>query len=394
MNAGTTSIAMADQDPADVLVPGSPCGHCGQPSSFRCAPPCEQSYCGKDCQKADRRRHKKKCPNRKERVIKPEIQIPMQAIVSDATSATFKADKALSGEKQPTGNTVIVVVFPDLDYEYTHKLYYSTGQQPCEEMIDLMLQLTFLDKGGSTYQTLAQHFGPDCFRQDLVAVVVRFERLIRNGVGYESLGPDPNNSDFVNLKQIYKSQPLGLTRLVVISYSELATNQMITNHIPLVLTGHRIEGSLVQAAMAEQALHGRECVICGEHKDHFTLSACNHAICLACGTKWRNESKQKAATCPLCRRPWELFDSIYPKTLQAVLQPNQFHRNRCGWCGAIAHYMCGCRRFVYCTLECKSAHGTAGHYGNCVNPWYLQESDRLGHSNGCLKWTSGTFVEQ
>jgi hypothetical protein len=77
MNAGTTSIAMATQDPADVLVPGSPCGHCGQPSSFRCAHPCKQSYCGKECQKAHRRIHKRECPYRKERAIEPEIQTPM-----------------------------------------------------------------------------------------------------------------------------------------------------------------------------------------------------------------------------------------------------------------------------------------------------------------------------
>ena len=223
---------------------------------------------------------------------------------------------------------------------------------------------------------------------------MRVRSLEFEGIGYELVSTDPEDSSFIIMKPTRQSPLPGNTRFHFMSHDTMQLGQFATTHFPRVLTGQRVEGSPVWTSMAEQSLYGRECAVCGERKEQTILSDCNHPICIECGTQWhlQQNSSNTTTPCPLCRRPWQHFDAIYSNVNDQVIDPLCFNRLRCCWCGCIAQYRCKCQCFEYCSLKCKSSHGAAGHTQECVDPWFLPNSQRLS-DNACLHWTGDRFEQ-
>jgi hypothetical protein len=372
---------------------GGSCGQCGRHSLQKCADPCNVFYCNRKCQKQAWKKHKQVCESRKIKNDAGTIRYPIQIVVNDALAMACKSLPAMRGREEPTESILVLVKMETLEVKRSSYVLQACMGRDCAGMIDEMAKGSkSITHDGTHHRSLVQHFGRSCNRQDLIGIVLRIDSLVVGDIGYELVGPDPNDSDFVILKPAVTCAA-GFTRVFVQNYGHLITTRVVTTHFPLILTGHRIPGSPVHESMMEQERHGRECVVCGESKQQITLSDCDHPICFDCGNKWREQHLDKTVTCPLCRQPWVHFGNIYAGTIERAFERNHFERSRCCWCGKIAKYRCGCQIFDYCSFQCKQAHESHDHQGKCVDPWFLPESERLGYSNGCLFWTGEGFTE-
>jgi hypothetical protein len=316
---------------------GGPCGQCGRHSLVKCADPCKVCYCDRKCQKQAWKLHKLVCGSRKIKDVAP-IRYPIQIVVNDALAIACKSIPVMRGRKEPVESILVMVKMESLEVKRSSYVLQATVGRDCSGMIDEIAEESeCITEGGTHHKSLVQHFGRASKRQDLIGIVLRIDRLVVDDIGYKFVGPDPNDSDFVLLKQS-SSHAAGFTRVFILNYGHLITTRMVTTHFPLVLTGHRIPGSPVHESMIKQERHGRECVVCGESKQQITLSDCDHPICYDCGKKWRDEHTDNTVSCPLCRLPWVHFGNIYAGTIERAVEWNHCERSRCCWCGKIAKY--------------------------------------------------------
>ena len=350
---------------------------------FKCPDPCGVIYCSKACQKkAWKNGHKHECGSR-------PIRYPMQQVVDDATVMVCRT--ALVYDVTPPEENILACVSLDtLRTEHaTYQSQIAKGDEACNDLIDAMVQRDIILPGGNNERTLREHFvNPS--RRDLICVVLRIRSLQSGDQCFDTLGQDPNDKCFIILKPNTGSPPaIGTTRVALRSYDEILRSELMIRHMPLVLTGQRVSGSPIEAAMAEHDEQGgRVCAVCGEVSSHIVLSDCNHPICFDCGREWHLRHLNATATCPVCRAPWVHFDSIYSDSLNGALEP-KFERIRCCWCGKIAQYRCKCQCFEYCSPECRQEHAVT-HSQECIDPWFLPKEMRLRRGQ-YLKWVGNGF---
>jgi hypothetical protein len=372
-------------DPAHQLDTG-PCGHCRSLASAKCAHPCLTYYCDKTCQKAAWKLHKLLCKGR-------TVRFPIQQLVQDATLQACRAPY-MRGSKVPNDNTLVFITIDTLATDMcTYSLQICHGEA-CPGFVDGLVHKKYINSDSGIHKALTDCLGAD--RQDLFIVILRIHSLEMQGIKYKMVGADPKDNGLIILEP---SGPAdvnivsGSTRLSVQTYTDFRNSKVAIEHFPLVLTGTLAPGSPVEAAMAEQTEHGRHCAVCMESKQQFVLSDCDHPICYDCGRDWRQQQPSASASCPICRRTWTHFDSIYSNSLEQARAKNHFERFRCCWCGRIAKYRCGCQCYEYCSIECKKAHATSTRAHECINPWFLPTSQRLAVRNGCLQWVHSRFEE-
>lgn len=367
------------------------CAQCHQSCSgeLRCPRPCGIVYCDKNCQRrAWKAGHKAVCAGRVQRY-------PIQQVVDDAT-VTVCRSPFLCQEAIPEENVLACIVMDTLQVDgCTYQASIVRGPEECQALIDWMVRVSILKRDGQNHTHLLEYFGaavPPSVHGGLLGVVLRIRSLQMGEQCFDSLGQDPKDARFIRIRPNTAKPPaIGTTRLAVRNYIELLHSQLPIRHFPLVLTGQRAAGSPIEAAMAEQdAAGGRECAVCGEVKSHTVLSSCDHAICYECGQKWHRQCAGAVATCPICRQPWNHFDTIYSNTIEKALE-SHFERSRCCWCGRIAQYRCRCQCFDYCSPGCRQQHAVQ-HSGECIDPWFLPEEERLTPDR-YLHWTGTRFEE-
>jgi hypothetical protein len=353
------------------------CSVCGISASLKCAHPCQQIYCSKDCQKKDWQNHKPVC-------LGQSISYNVGTIMKDAIVTSVRSCPHLNQPDPPQGNSIVFIKIEDLEVgKCTYDVNIAVGAD-CDSFISTLVEAGCVKRAGLNHRELLERFGPEHNNQ--FALILRIASMTLGNVHYQLVKQDPTNTDFIVIKPYKGLCAPGFTRIAISSYDELLASELITTHFPMTLTGCRVPGSPVHAAMAEQSQNGRECAVCYEMKEHTVLSDCDHPICLECGTQWRNQSSM--ATCPICRINWPHFDEIYN-----VTNTLQFERFRCCWCGKIAKYRCGCHCYEYCSFTCKKNHADSGHRTECSIPWFVPYSQISDSSNACLKWVNGKFQQ-
>lgn len=285
----------------------------------------------------------------------PRRMFPIQDLVLDAIRGSIRT--YLSTPDTPTDSTLVCLNVDTLAtrlpqyglefYDFSHSSVNT-----------LVMSGTILS-GGSNHTKLSEMI--EDRPTNVLAVIVRINKLQD---GDERFVTSSSTDTTLFLDKV-QGEVSGFTRIAAYDYQTIREMDLNTR-IPLILTGLRVAGSPGDAMVRGYATAGSTCIVCMETKESFVLSSCGHEVCHDCGVQWKAQCDHDGITanCPMCRSAWSEYDHIYGSG-------QRFPSIRCCWCNRTSLYRCRCRRFEYCSLECKEAHGDCSHdaNGDCYTTW-------------------------
>jgi hypothetical protein len=363
------------------------CKVCNAPAASKCQRCKDACYCSRSCQKKNWSTHKKVCrapvvcqkvegaPVVCQKVEgAPRRVFPIQDLVWDAIRATLRS--YLSTPDTPTTSTLVCFNVDTLGARLAeYGLAFYDWSLPA---VDELVRSGTLSPGGVSHTALSKTIVDHPI--NTLAVIVRINKLEDREKRFMVVSA----TDTALLLDEVSGEVSGYTRIAAYDY-ETIRDMDLNSQIPLVLTGLRVPGSPGDAMVRGYATVGSPCVVCMEPRESFVLSSCGHEVCHDCGMQWKTQCDHDGTTasCPMCRSPWSEYDHIYGSS-------RRFSSIRCCWCNKTSSYQCRCRRFEYCSLECKAAHGDCSHRTDCYRAWCNTDQGEMIREDQVYKWCPRT----